>query len=75
MKIKKKFLKNIFIQQFFGFILFIYITFVRLTSSINLTNQSIPNKFWKDNMTEEEYFITRCSGTEPPFTGKYYCAF
>ena len=49
MKIKKKFLKNIFIQEFFGFILSIYITFVRLTSSINFTNQSIPDKFWNSN--------------------------
>ena len=49
MKIKKKFLKNIFVQELFGFILSIYITFVRLTSSINFTNQSIPNKFWNSN--------------------------
>ena len=30
------------------------------------------DKHWKENMSEEEYFVTRCSGTEPPFTGKYY---
>ncbi len=30
------------------------------------------DKHWKNKMTEDEYFVTRCSGTEPPFTGKYY---
>ena len=30
------------------------------------------DKSWKDKLSEEEYFVTRCSGTEPPFTGKYY---
>ena len=30
------------------------------------------DKLWKDKLSEEEYFVTRCSGTEPPFTGKYY---
>ena len=30
------------------------------------------DKFWKENMSEEEYSVTRCSATEPPFTGKYY---
>ena len=30
------------------------------------------DKYWKDKMSEDEYFITRCSGTEPPFTGEYY---
>ena len=30
------------------------------------------DKNWQDKLSEEEYFVTRCSGTEPPFTGKYY---
>ena len=30
------------------------------------------DKVWKDKLSDEEYFVTRCSGTEPPFTGKYY---
>ena len=29
------------------------------------------DKIWKENLSEEEYFVTRCSGTEPPFTGEY----
>ena len=30
------------------------------------------DKLWKDKLSQEEYYVTRCSGTEPPFTGKYY---
>lgn len=27
---------------------------------------------WRDELTPEQYCITRQCGTEPPFTGKYY---
>ncbi len=27
---------------------------------------------WKNILTEEQYFILRQKGTEPPFTGKYW---
>ncbi len=27
---------------------------------------------WKSSLTAEQYNVTRCCGTEPPFTGKYY---
>ena len=30
------------------------------------------DNLWKNKLSEEEYFVTRCNGTEPPFTGKYY---
>ena len=30
------------------------------------------DKSWKEKMSNEEYYVTRCCGTEPPFTGKYY---
>jgi peptide-methionine (R)-S-oxide reductase len=27
---------------------------------------------WRKSLTEEEYKVTRCGGTEQPFSGKYY---
>ena len=30
------------------------------------------DKQWKDKLSNHEYQVTRCGGTEPPFTGKYY---
>ena len=27
---------------------------------------------WKQSLTEAEYKVTRCGGTEQPFSGKYY---
>ena len=29
-------------------------------------------KEWKDKLDPTEYAVTRCSATEPPFTGKYW---
>ena len=49
MKIKKKILKNIFIQNILGLIVAIYIFIVRITSSIHFENKSITNKFWMSN--------------------------
>ena len=46
MKIKKKILKNFFIQNILAFIVFLYIYLVKFTSSIKLENQKIPEKYW-----------------------------
>ena len=49
MKIKKKLLKNFFIQQILAFIVAIYIFVVRITSKIKFVNKSIPISFWNSN--------------------------
>ena len=49
MKIKKKILKNIFIQNILGLIMAIYIFIVRITSSIHFENKSVPDTFWMNN--------------------------
>ena len=49
MKIRKKLLKNFFIQRILAFIVVLYIYLVRLTSRINYINLSIPQSFWKNN--------------------------
>ena len=49
MHIKKKLLKNFFVQNFLGFLTFLYICAVNFTSSIKLENESIPRQFWNDD--------------------------
>jgi len=46
MHIKKKLLKNFFVQSILGFFTFLYIRAVNLTSSIQFENESIPKQFW-----------------------------
>ncbi len=31
-----------------------------------------PKEAWEKELTSEQYKVTRCGGTEPAFTGKYY---
>lgn len=31
-----------------------------------------PDSYWKDKLSPEVYNVTRCSATEPAFTGKYW---
>lgn len=31
-----------------------------------------PDSFWKEKLTADQYAVCRNSGTERPFTGKYY---
>ena len=49
MHIKKKLLKNFFVQNILGFFTFLYIRAVNLTSSIQFENESIPKQFWNDD--------------------------
>lgn len=59
-----------------------YLHFVLVSFSIficscqNSNSQEIKtmikdDNYWKDKLTEEEYYILRQKGTERPFTGKY----
>ena len=34
--------------------------------------RSRPNSYWKSRLSTDVYQVTRCSATEPPFTGKYW---
>ena len=49
MQIKKKLLKNFIIQNILAFFVSIYIYIVKLTSSIQYENQSIPEQYWNNN--------------------------
>ncbi len=32
----------------------------------------LPDSYWKKRLDPQVYQVTRCSATEPPFTGKYW---
>ena len=49
MYIKKKLLKNFFVQNILVFFTFLYISAVKLTSSIQFENESIPQQFWDND--------------------------
>ena len=49
MKIKKKIIKNYFIQQLLALVSVIYIKLVAVTSSIIIKNIETPQFFWKNN--------------------------
>ncbi|QCU89224.1 peptide-methionine (R)-S-oxide reductase MsrB [Thiomicrorhabdus sediminis] len=35
-------------------------------------NDSATEDFWKEKLTDEQYQICRCGGTEPAFSGEYW---
>lgn len=37
-----------------------------------MTNKKKPDEEWKTQLNDESYYVTRQSGTERPFTGKYW---
>ena len=49
MKIKKKIIKNYFIQQLLALVTVVYIKLVALTSSIIIKNIESPQFYWKNN--------------------------
>jgi len=49
MTIKKRLVKNFFIQNFLGLLAALYIYINKITSSIKYANQSIPEHYWKQN--------------------------
>ena len=49
MRIKKKLLRNFFVQNILGFFTFLYIRTVNLTSSIQFENETIPKQFWNND--------------------------
>ncbi len=49
MKIKKKIIKNFFVQHFLAFIAFLYIILVRGTSLIIEKNSHVPEYYWNNN--------------------------
>ena len=42
------------------------------TEKKNIAGLTYPDSYWKSKLSPEVYQVTRCSGTEPPFTGKYW---
>lgn len=34
--------------------------------------QNMPDSYWKKKLSPDVYDVTRCSATEPPFSGKYW---
>jgi peptide-methionine (R)-S-oxide reductase len=43
-----------------------------MTDKKNEEMRNMPDSYWKSKLTPSVYNVTRCSGTEPPFTGKYW---
>ncbi len=45
---------------------------IKMTDKASEEMRNMPDSYWKSKLDPATYNVTRCSGTEPPFTGKYW---
>ena len=64
-------MKHLLQSKYYIFIFSIAI-FILLGFLIEEPKLKDNNDNWGNKLSKEEYNVTRCGGTEPPFTGKYY---
>ena len=55
-----------------NYVIFTIVILNFIIFSMEGENMDNDDKKWKEKLSEQEYHVMRCGGTEPPFTGKYY---